>query len=155
MARKGEPEEHPIGSLALMAVGLSVMVGDLRYGFGTFDNPGAGFLPFFAGLLIFVFSVVTFVQSLRAGWCSFRELWAGKRWPQVLIVTVLLLLYSAFLRDLGFLVSTLCLMTLLFGLVERHSWKMILFEAMTATVASYILFHICLGAQLPQGLLGL
>ena len=52
MGRKGAAagEEHPFGSAVLVVFGVAVAVGALRYGWGSFDSPGAGFLPFFAGV---------------------------------------------------------------------------------------------------------
>ena len=148
-----EREEHPLGSGILVAVGLAVAIGSLRYGFGSFDSPGAGFLPFFAGAAIALFAGTALFSVLRKQWKPLGELWRGVRWQQAAMVTVCLLLYSAFLFDLGFLIATVILMTYLFRMREPSSWKETLLAALTTTLGFYLVFQTWLGAQLPRGLL--
>jgi len=156
MGPKGvaSPEAHPTVSLVLMAVGLAIAVGSLGYGWGSFDSPGAGFLPFFSGVAIAGFSALTLLQSLAKGWPRLREAWKGARWQRPAIVTACLLLYSAFLRDLGFLISTVILMIYLYRMLEPSSWKETIFAALATTLGFYLVFQIWLQAQLPRGPLG-
>jgi putative tricarboxylic transport membrane protein len=147
-------EEHPIMSVILMFIGIAIMGGSLRYGFGSFENPGAGFLPFFTGLFITVFSAAIFLLTLKRRWHPLRELWEGTRWPRAMMVTVCLIVYSAFLNDLGFLLSTILLMGFLLRLLERISWKVTLLATFLTTLGFYLVFQIWLEAQLPRGWLG-
>jgi hypothetical protein len=151
---KSMPEVHPGASVVLMAIGTAIAIGALRYDFGSFENPEAGFLPFFAGLSIVAFSAITFLQTLRRGWRPLQELWKGSRWHRAAIATACLFLYSAFLRDLGFLISTVLLMSYLFRMLEPSSWKGTIFAALITTLSFYLVFQIWLEAQLPRGLLG-
>jgi putative tricarboxylic transport membrane protein len=148
---KSTPEAHPATSVALVAAGAAIAIGALRYDFGSFDTPGAGFLPFFAGLAIAGFSAITFIQTLRSGWLSLREMWEGSRWQRAAIATACLLLYSAFLKDLGFLIATFLLMTYLFRMLEASSWKATVFAALLTTLGFYLVFQTWLEAQLPRG----
>ncbi len=50
--RKAGSEPHPTAAILLLAIGAVIALGALRYEFGSFDNPGAGFVPFFTGLAI-------------------------------------------------------------------------------------------------------
>lgn len=147
-------EVHPGASMVLMALGTAIAIGALRYDFGSFESPGAGFLPVFAGLFIAAFSAISFLQTLRRGWHPLRELWKGARWQRAAIATACLLLYSAFLRDLGFMISTVLLMSYLFRMLEPSSWKGTLFAALITTLGFYLVFQTWLEAQLPRGLLG-
>jgi putative tricarboxylic transport membrane protein len=147
-------EEHPTVSLILMAVGLAIAVGSLGYGWGSFDSPGAGFLPFFSGAAMAGFSAITLLQSLRRGWSPLGEAWKGARWLRPAIATACLLLYSTFLRDLGFLVATVILMIYLYRMLEPSSWRVTLFAALATTLGFYLVFQTWLQAQLPRGLLG-
>jgi hypothetical protein len=142
-----------VASVALMAIGGAISIGALRYDFGSFAKPGAGFLPFFAGLSIAGFSAITIFQTLIGGWRPLRGLWERTRWDRVAICTACLLLYSAFLRDLGFLISTVLLMIYLFRMLEPPSWKETLFAALTTSLGFYLVFQVWLEAQLPRGLL--
>ena len=147
-------ESHPIGSLILMASGAAIMLWSLHYEFGDFETPGAGFLPFFAGLAMAVFSAIPFLQSLKRGWNPLRGLWQGTQWPRVLIVTGGLIFFSVFLKDLGFLLATMIIMGCFFRLLEKSSWKVTLFAALATTFGFYLVFQIWLQAQLPRGFLG-
>lgn len=154
MLEKSIPkEEHPIAGLVLMVLGIAIAVGAWRYDFGSFESPGAGFLPFFAGVGISGFSLITLLPCLKRRWPPLRELWQGLRWQRAAVVTAFLILYSAFLTDLGFLVATIILMSFLFRVLEPSSWKLTLLAALISTFGFYILFQIWLEAQLPRGLL--
>jgi putative tricarboxylic transport membrane protein len=146
-------EKHPIVTLILVALGLVIMFGSLRYGFGSFEAPGAGFLPFFAGLFMAAFSTIELLHSWKRQWIPLRELWEGNQWPRAVFVTAGLILYSIFLRDLGFLLATVILMGFLFRLLERPSWKVTLFATLVTTFGFYFVFQIWLEAQLPRGIL--
>jgi putative tricarboxylic transport membrane protein len=148
---KSAPEAHPAASVALMAAGVAIAIGALWYDFGSFDTPGAGFLPFFAGLAIAGFSAITFIQTLKNGWLSLREMWGETRWQRAAIATGCLLLYSSFLNDIGFLIATFLLMVYLFRMLEAPGWKATLFSALLTTLGFYLVFQTWLEAQLPRG----
>ena len=147
-------EEHPTVSVVLLVFGGAIAIGSLRYEWGTLDSPGAGFLPFFSGAAMAGFSALTLLQGLTKGWASLGESWKGARWQRPAIATACLLLYSAFLRDLGFLISTAILMIYLYRMLEPSSWKETLFAALATTLGFYLVFQTWLQAQLPRGLFG-
>jgi len=149
---KGEP--HPTAGIVLLAVGVLIANGALRYEFGSFDNPGAGFVPFFSGLAIASFSAITLGQTLRRGWRPMGDLWQGAKWRRPAAATIILIVYSAFLRDLGFLVATALLMLYLFRVLQPSSWKETVVAAIATTLGFYLVFQIWLEAQLPRGWIG-
>jgi putative tricarboxylic transport membrane protein len=152
--QKTKQGENPIPSGILMIFGLAVALGSLRYQFGSFVNPGAGFLPFFAGAIIAVLSAVTFFQNVRKKFNSLRELWKGVRWQRPATALACLLIYSFFLRELGFVISTFILMTCFFRMLEPPSWKVTLVAAAATTMTCVLVFQVWLSTQLPRGLLG-
>jgi putative tricarboxylic transport membrane protein len=131
-----------------------VAIGSLRYEFGSFDNPGAGFVPFFTGVAIAAFSAITILQTLKRGWSPLGDLWPEVGWHRPVIATGILIIYSAFLRDLGFLISTTFLMLYLFRVLQPSSWKETVVAALATTFGFYLVFQIWLEAQLPRGWLG-
>lgn len=145
---------HPIGSMILLAMGLAIMAGSLRYEFGSFETPGGGFMPFFAGLSMAFFASIPLGQSLRRGWSPLRTLWVGVHWQRTVIVTTGLILFAIFLRDLGFLLATLLLLGGLFRILERCSWRVTLVATLATAFGFYLVFQIWLQAQLPHGFLG-
>jgi putative tricarboxylic transport membrane protein len=147
-------EKHPIVTIILTALGLAIMLGSLRYDFGSLETPGAGFLPFFAGLGMAAFSTIELLKSWKRKWKPLRDLWEGMQWRRALLVTAGLILFSVFLRDLGFLLATMILMGFLFRILERPSWKVALFATLVTTFGFYLVFQVWLEAQLPHGFLG-
>ena len=150
-ARVGAAEQHPIASVVLLVLGLAVVLGGLHYGWGSLENPGAGFVPLLAGAAMAGFSAITLVQSLVKGWSPLAQLWAGARWHRPLITAVGLVLYSVFLRDLGFLISTFILAAYLYRMLRPSGWTQTLVAAVLTTLGFYLLFQVWLEVQLPQG----
>jgi len=152
--QKSGREPHPTADIVLLAIGIAVAIGSLRYEFGSFDNPGAGFVPFFTGVAIAAFSAITIVQTLKRGWSPMGDMWQGVSWQRPAVATVILIVYSAFLRDLGFLLSTAFLMLYLFRVLQPSSWKETIVAALFTTLGFYLVFQVWLEAQLPRGWLG-
>jgi putative tricarboxylic transport membrane protein len=153
-AKADATEQHPVACVVLFVLGLAVVFGGLHYGWGTLDNPGAGFVPLLAGAAMAGFSAITLVRSLSKGWRPLAELWAGTRWRRPLIAIVCLVLYSVFLRDLGFLISTFILAVYLYRMLEPSGWTQTLVAAVLTTLGFYLMFQMWLEVQLPKGPLG-
>jgi putative tricarboxylic transport membrane protein len=149
-----KPDPHPICSIVLMVIGIAIMAGSFRYEIGSFESPGAGFVPFFSGLAMTVFSAIPLLQSMQQGWMPLRSLWEGTKWQRGIVVTAGLLLYCFFLNDLGFLLATMFLTTGFFRLLQKPNWKATFFAALMTTAGFYLLFQVWLKAQLTRGFLG-
>ena len=148
--RAGAKEEHPIASAVLLVFGLAVAWRSLHYGWGSLDNPGAGFVPLLAGAAMAGFSAITLVQCLVKGWHPLAERWAGARWQRPLVTIICLVLYSIFLRDLGFLIATLALAVYLYRMLKPSGWIETLVAAVLTTLGFYLLFEVWLEVQLPK-----
>ncbi len=148
----GATEQHPIVSAVLMALGLAIAAGGLHYGWGSLDNPGAGFVPFLAGAAMAGFSAFTLLKCLVKGWVPMAGLWTGARWQRPLIATVCLVLYAVFLRDVGFLISTFVLSIYLYRILEPSGWPETILAAALTTLGFYLVFQVWLEVQLPRGL---
>lgn len=152
-ARETAKAEHPIAGVVLLVLGLAIAFGGLHYGWGSLDNPGAGFVPLLAGAAMAVFSAITLIQSLVKGWRPLAELWAGARWQRPLIAIGCLILYSVILRDLGFLISSFILSLYLYRMLKPSGWTETLIAAVLTTLGFYLLFQVWLEVQLPKGVL--
>jgi putative tricarboxylic transport membrane protein len=144
-------EEHPIASVVLLLLGLAIAIGGLHYGWGSLDNPGAGFVPLLAGAAMAGFSAITLVQTLVKGWRPLAEPWSGAQWRRPLTAIVCLVLYSVFLRDLGFVVSTFVLAAYLYRMLSPAGWTETLLAAALTTLGFYLMFQVWLEVQLPKG----
>ncbi|MCX5819795.1 MAG: tripartite tricarboxylate transporter TctB family protein [Deltaproteobacteria bacterium] len=147
-------ESHPLGSIVMVIIGLTVTVGSFHYGFGSFEEPGAGFVPFFSGVCMASFAAIPLIISLKRGWKPLRSLWEGKKWNRMAVVTAALFLYCFSLKVLGFVLATILIMLLFSRLLRKPKWWVTILTALVTTAGFYILFQVFLESQLPRGFLG-
>ncbi len=147
-------DAHPVVSIVLVIVGLAITAWSFHYGFGSFEEPGAGFLSFFAGVCIVFFASIPVVQSLKRGWMPLQSLWEGTKWHRMIVATVILFLYCFFLKVLGFVLATILLMTSLFRLLNKPQWWVTILSAIATTAIFYVIFQVWMKTQLPRGFLG-
>ena len=120
--------------------------------FGRLSAPGAGFFP---TVLAAVLAVVSLVGVLSIWRTKTTMIDAGPRllWGKILTTLALLFAFAALLESAGYLITTfLFILSLLRG-VEQKSWMHSGMVALSATLVSYTLFGLLLGAPLPAGLL--
>jgi len=143
-------------SLFWLVIGIGIALCSLKYGIGTFHEPGPGFITFFAGAILIILSLGLFFSCFRdqEGRSSLKSLWAGLETRKVLYVILLLLAYTFLLKPVGFLISTFFLLSLLFRVKGAYRLKTIFLMSILVTASSYIIFEIWLKAQLPKGILG-
>ena len=139
-----------------LVVGIGIAISSLKYGFGTLNEPGPGFITFFAGAILIILSFALFLSSFknREDRSNLQSLWAGLDPGKVLYVIVLLVTYTLLLKPIGFLISTFFLLSLLFRIKGTYRLKTVFLMSLLVTVSSYIIFEIWLKAQLPKGILG-
>jgi putative tricarboxylic transport membrane protein len=142
-------------SLFWLVIGIGIALCSLKYGIGTFHEPGPGFITFFAGVILIILSLGLFFSSLgdQEGRSGLKNLWAGLETGKVLYVVVLLVAYLLLLKPVGFLISTFFLLFLLFRVKGSYGLKTIFLLSSLVTLGSYIIFEIWLKAQLPKGIL--
>lgn len=142
-------------SLFWLVIGIGIALCSLKYGFGTFHEPGPGFITFFAGTILTFLSLALFLSPFgkQGSHGGLRNLWAGLEFGKVLYVILLLVAYTLVLKSIGFLISTFFLLSLLFRVKGTYRLRTILFISFLVTVSSYVIFEIWLKAQLPKGIL--
>jgi putative tricarboxylic transport membrane protein len=142
-------------SLFWLVLGIGIIIGSLKYGFGTFIAPGAGFITFFAGAILSLLSLVLFISSFKAPKIQkgLRVLWEGLEVGKVLYVLILLMVYTLVLKHLGFLISTFFLLSLLFRIKATYPLLKIIIMSLSISVGAYLLFDFWLQVQLPKGFL--
>jgi putative tricarboxylic transport membrane protein len=150
-----------IGSLFWAAVGGVFCVGALKYRLFKGVIPGAGFLPFLAGVILIALSLVVFVSAVRARRTSGDKA-PDKRffphpesWKKVSLALAALLGYWVALEYLGFLITTFLFLLFLLRVIEPQKWLPAVSTAFIATTFTYALFNLWLKVQLPKGLWGI
>ncbi|MBI5604551.1 MAG: tripartite tricarboxylate transporter TctB family protein [Deltaproteobacteria bacterium] len=142
-------------SLFWLVVGIGIALGSLRYGFGDFLSPGAGFITFFAGAILSLLSICLFIASVRRREPrkGLGKLWEGREVGKVFYVILLLTVYTLSLKFLGFLIATFLLLVLLFRIKAAYRLLKIVLIALLITAGTYLVFQVWLKVQLPKGLL--
>jgi len=129
---------------------LYVCVESVRLGLGTYQQPGAGFVPFCAAVILGVLSLalvfLAFLLDPKKG-----ETWNNP--DRILMVFLAILGFTLLLERLGFILSTLLLIWFLLKVVERRGWSFSVGVALLVAGASYVVFDVWLRAQLPAGIL--
>jgi len=142
-------------SILWFGIGLAIALYSKKYGLGTFSSPGPGFVPFLSGLAIALLALVVFFQQrYKEGKESLKDIWVQRKWPTMLMVMAVLVLYTIFLKTLGFILTTFLLIAFLYRTMEPLSWRKVLFGAVITALGSYAIFQLWLQAQLPEGIFG-
>ena len=147
-----------ISSLFWLVVGIGICYEAYQLELGTLRDPGSGFMFSWAGIVMIGLSVGILIQATRKKSVpgEFNKvLWTEIRWKKIVIVLAALFLYAYVFSTLGFILSTILLLTFLFKAVEPQSWTKAILGAIISTLSAYALFHLWLGSQLPRGLLGI
>jgi putative tricarboxylic transport membrane protein len=144
-----------LSSLFWLVTGVGISVISLKYGVGDFIAPGAGFITFFAGLVLALLSLILFIASFikKEPRQSILSLWNGLEFGKVIYVVVLLTLYALTLQFLGFLAATLILLVFLFRIKGNYSLIKVIGLSVLISLGSYLVFQVWLQVQLPQGIL--
>lgn len=140
-------------SALLLAFATYVIHQGIDLDIGGASNPGSGYILFWTGLFMAALSAAVLIGSLRPSGdkTGFTEVFRDIRWSKVLYVTALLVVYTAILPHLGFVLTTLALLLVLFKTVEPQSWTAAIAGSVLTTLSAWLVFVHWLGTQLPSG----
>ena len=141
--------------LVWIGLGLFVMVCSYKLGIGRLQSPGPGFLPFFLGLFLSAISFCFLLGSLRkreGRYGRVKEEQGQINPGRLGSVLVSLFAYPLLFETMGFLISTLLMLILLFRCMNKR-WSSVLIASALTVLVSYFLFT-SLGIRFPKGILG-
>jgi hypothetical protein len=138
-----------------LAIGIFVFTQALELGVGAFSTPGAGFMLFWSSIVFGILSIILIVKAVVRSDAEkgIAEMWHGLTWTNVLVAVIALALYAAFLVKLGFILSTIGFMIVLYWVGKMKPW-IIVAGAVFTVVLSYVIFHYALQIQFPRGPFG-
>ncbi|MCU0595671.1 MAG: tripartite tricarboxylate transporter TctB family protein [Desulfobacterota bacterium] len=144
-----------ISSLFWLFVGLGFASGGMHYGFGSWREPGAGFLPLLFGVLLAFMSLLLFIAKLKStSETGANPFWLqGGSWATILLTFLSLVAYMALLKPAGFIVTTFLFILFLMKGISSKSWRASLIMAFSFSLLGYGLFSLLLGVLLPTGTL--
>lgn len=140
---------------ALLALALAIYIAfeGKAMGLGHASDPGSGYIQFWTGLIMAGLAITQLVHSLlpSADKYSLGSVFADIRWGKVLYVTALLVIYTALLEYLGFILATFILLVVLFKTVEPQGWVISIVGSAITTLVAWGVFVYWLGTQMPAG----
>jgi len=140
------------GGLIVLALGGFVIWTGLNLKIGSIDDPGSGFVLFYAGLLIAVFAVSIIVSAVTEGGPTLASRWEGTRWTKPLLVIACLVAFSFAFDPLGFLLSAIPMIVLLMRVVDPVRWSLTIPVSILVPLGMWWILKHGLAIQLPSGI---
>ncbi len=144
-----------VTSVFWLCISVIVSVASFRLGLGKVTEPGSGFMPFGASVLLGILSIICFLQAKEQRKSEDLEpLFHGKFWFKVVVVFVVLFFYALTIPFAGYTITTFVLLIILFWIAgEKKIWKVVVYSFST-TVLTYYVFSKWLSLQFPIGPFG-
>ncbi len=137
-----------------MIVSAGTVFLSFKLPFGSFANPGAGFLPILVGGLMFLLSLILFIQSFSKKEEEIKTLWAKGGTGRVLLILASLVVYGLLLESLGFILMTFLLMGFLLLGIGSQRIVLVVLISLFSSIGCYAVFQLWLEVQLPKGIFG-
>lgn len=149
-------KEDQKSSLVWLAFALFIGLETIRYlPMGNWHNPGPGFMPLVAGILLGFLSILNFLRSYLDKTTEEKEPWySGRRWKTLIFILAVLYVYAFTFEILGFLIGTFLLLVFLFRAVEPQRWIWAIGGSAVISFTTYVVFEWGLRSQLPRGIWG-
>lgn len=140
------------GGLIGLALGGFVIWSGLKLKLGTINDPGAGFVLFYTGILMCLFAASIIIGALTEGGPTFGSRWENARWTKPVIVIASLTGFAFSLDTFGFLLSSIPLMVLLLRLIDPVRWQLAIPIAVLVPLGMWWILKRLLLIQLPSGI---
>lgn len=142
-------------SITFVILGVAMSFGGITLGLGTASLPGPGFFPLIAGLSLTTFAGFSLYSALgKNRKTENSEDWRAIRWRRILLTFVALTVYANILDTIGFIISTLFILILLFRLYEYEKWVFTILKSLFTTTVVYVVFDKIFQLNLPRGIFG-
>jgi len=144
-------------SLLFLAVGIAICIGAWRLGILEGHVPRAGFMPFLTGVLISGLSLLLLILAIaepkkEAETKETAEKEGAFRKIGLAIFTLILPIFL--INLLGFPITVLIFLFLMFKLIERQKLASSILSAFLIAAGFYILFQVLLEIPFPRGVFG-
>ena len=138
----------------LFVLGAVVVVESRRLGAGwTSDGPGAGYFPFYIGLIISISSAVILVQALVGKARNTDDFIDTVQLRRVLSVLLPAAVYVLAVRFLGLYIASAVYIALFMVVLGRYSWVRSLLVGLVVNALLYGMFELWFKVPLYKGTL--
>jgi len=146
-------KKDQISSLIWMFLAIYIIAASLRLPLGNWRDPGPGFLPLGSGTILFILSIINYMQAAKIASHEKKSDLASLAGKKNLLLGALFA-YAFLLEVLGFLLTTFFVLFFLFKAIEPQKWIISIGGSALASILSYIIFELWLRSQLPKGFFG-
>jgi hypothetical protein len=147
-----------ISGILLAALGVYAAVKGHSYGLGQLSQPGAGFFPFWASVLMVgcsaAIAVRAIMKMLEPGGRAEEPKLPRTDWRKVWACIAVLLVYTTLLAWFGFGISTFVVMLGLSRLDPRTTWRESIVIALLGAAGFWLVFSYALNVSFPQQVIG-
>ena len=143
------------GGLIGLVLSLFVIKSGYDLKLGSINDPGSGYVLFYTGILMVLFSGATLISALTEGGSTFRSLWEGVNWTKPLLIIAALVIFALLFERLGFLLSTMLLLLAMLRAIDPVRWTLAVPLAVLVPLASWYVLQKLLLIQLPSGMFGI
>lgn len=116
--------------------------------------PGPGFIPRWASGIMFVLSLIAFVQSLKEDGISLKEVLPASRTSRINLYVCWggLIFFLLFVKRIGFVATSVILLSTLFS--RGTKWPRAVLLGTIVSVCCFVIFKIVLQVQIPTNQFG-
>jgi len=154
-ARSGIPTyvvEAVVAGLVLIA-GLVVIFGSRKLGAGwTSDGPGAGYFPFYIGLITAISGLGVLYQSLLGKNRNTEIFVDGEQFKRVMSVLIPAAVYVLAIQVIGIYVASAIYIALFMVILGKYSWVRSVILALGVAILFFCLFEVWFKVPLFKGM---
>jgi hypothetical protein len=154
-ARTGVPTyvvEAVVAGLVLIA-GLVVIFGSRKLGSGwTSDGPGAGYFPFYIGLITAISGLGVLYQALLGKNRNTEIFVDGEQFKRVMSVLVPAAVYVLAIQVIGIYVASAIYIALFMVILGKYSWARSVIVALAVAILFFCLFEVWFKVPLFKGM---
>lgn len=136
----------------LLVFGIVVAYGSYQLGSGwTTDGPGAGYFPFYVGLLICIAGIGVFVQTLTAkdkGQAAFVD---RAQLQRVLSVFIPALIYVGAVQVFGLYIASAFYIALFMVILGKYTWLKSIIISLSVIALFFLMFEVWFKVPLYKG----
>lgn len=131
----------------LFLISIFFVAGSLSLGLGNLHEPGPGFMPFLAGVVLCALSVWALIQNPKIVPIGNSKIFKGHQVRKTFFVYASVIFYMITIKYIGYVISTFAFMLFLFKGIEPQKWSNAILYSILSTGLSYLIFVYLLKVQ--------